>query len=71
MSFSDILRNVKRFLWVIRDHRKALLCILLMLIFVTTVGAVVYNYMSMKSNVGVKSVLFLQLLVFSSILRDL
>jgi hypothetical protein len=63
-SFNSFLKNVKRFLWLIRDHRKALLCILLILIFVTAVSAVVYNYMSMKSSVGVKSVLFLQLLGF-------
>lgn len=64
MSFGNISKNLKKFLWKIRDHRKALLCIFLMLIFVTTVGAVVYNYMSMKSSVGVKSALFLQLLDF-------
>lgn len=53
MSFSGILKNAKKCLWEMRKDRKVLLCILLTLISVTAVGAAVYNYMSMKSSVGV------------------
>ena len=47
-----------RVIWKIKNHKRVLVCIfLLIVIFVTAVGAVVYNYMSMTSSVGVKVVI--------------
>jgi len=53
MPFNNILKNAKRCLWEIRKHKNVFLCILLTLIFITAVSAVVYNYMSIQSSVGV------------------
>jgi hypothetical protein len=58
LSFSDILEIASRVIWKIKNHKRVLVCIfLLIVIFVTAVGAVVYNYMSMTSSVGVKVVI--------------
>jgi len=53
----DVLKNAKRRLWeiMIKDKKVLLLCVFLTLIFITAVGAAVYNYMFMKSSVGVSS----------------
>jgi len=53
MSFYNFFKNVKRCLWEIRKYRKVLLCFFLMVILVTAVGAIVHNYMSLQSSVGV------------------
>jgi flagellar basal body-associated protein FliL len=57
LSFNDILEIASRVIWKIKNHKRVLICIfLLIVIFVMAVGAVVYNYMSMTSSVGVKVV---------------
>jgi len=53
LSLTDILEIASRVIWKIKNHKRVLIGVLLIAIFVTAVSAVVYNYMSIQSNVGV------------------